>query len=281
MPAGDSTELGEGGNNLSGGQRARITLARALYAEAEVYVLDDPFSAVTVFSSQITLMFVMQVDAQVARHMFTNIFGPDGLIPMQNMSSVKHASTPVNISSYGSFSAVQRKAPAVIMATNAVHLLPHYAWVALLHQGRLLLHAQVFTLMNLVMETDAHVTDDNCDIVSITDPDFSSGGNVELCKDRKQATLLFLALRDGCSLPLAREFDDGETKVDFEESCAVSAFEEGDASLVEGEGRQQGRVSAYVYRGYFSAVGVPLCCVTFFTIIGMQVTFLEFVLYLA
>ncbi|KAB2571771.1 ATP-dependent bile acid permease [Lasiodiplodia theobromae] len=54
---GDSTEIGAQGINLSGGQRWRITLARALYSRAGILVMDDIFSA---------------VDAHVGRHIFEN-----------------------------------------------------------------------------------------------------------------------------------------------------------------------------------------------------------------
>ncbi|XP_055982306.1 ATP-binding cassette sub-family C member 10 [Sorex fumeus] len=54
LPAGDQTEVGEKGVTLSGGQRARIALARAAYQEKELYLLDDPLAA---------------VDADVARHL--------------------------------------------------------------------------------------------------------------------------------------------------------------------------------------------------------------------
>ena len=45
LPAGDQTELGENGINLSGGQKARVALARAVYADRDVMLLDDPISA--------------------------------------------------------------------------------------------------------------------------------------------------------------------------------------------------------------------------------------------
>lgn len=55
MPEGDQTLVGDRGVSLSGGQKARISLARALYVDADVYFLDDPLSA---------------VDTHVGRHIF-------------------------------------------------------------------------------------------------------------------------------------------------------------------------------------------------------------------
>ncbi|KQK07121.1 hypothetical protein BRADI_2g33210v3 [Brachypodium distachyon] len=46
FPHGDLTEIGQRGLNMSGGQKQRIQLARAVYNDADVYLLDDPFSAV-------------------------------------------------------------------------------------------------------------------------------------------------------------------------------------------------------------------------------------------
>ncbi|KAA1102969.1 hypothetical protein PGT21_002348 [Puccinia graminis f. sp. tritici] len=62
---GDETQVGEKGITLSGGQKARISLARTVYARADVYLLDDPLSS---------------VDAHVARHLFDNVIGPTGLL---------------------------------------------------------------------------------------------------------------------------------------------------------------------------------------------------------
>ncbi|KAH9124734.1 hypothetical protein AeMF1_004553 [Aphanomyces euteiches] len=46
LPSGDATEIGEKGINLSGGQRTRVALARAIYQDADVYILDDVLAAV-------------------------------------------------------------------------------------------------------------------------------------------------------------------------------------------------------------------------------------------
>ncbi|CAG8548825.1 3767_t:CDS:10, partial [Scutellospora calospora] len=65
LPGGDLTEIGERGINLSGGQKARISLARAVYARADIYLFDDPLSA---------------VDAHVGKHIFDQVIGPTGLL---------------------------------------------------------------------------------------------------------------------------------------------------------------------------------------------------------
>ncbi|CAI5456632.1 unnamed protein product [Caenorhabditis angaria] len=62
---GDETEIGEKGINLSGGQKSRISLARAVYQNRDVYLLDDPLSA---------------VDAHVGKHLFENVIGPHGML---------------------------------------------------------------------------------------------------------------------------------------------------------------------------------------------------------
>lgn len=65
LPDGDRTEVGERGISLSGGQKARLTLARAVYARADVYLLDDCLSA---------------VDQHVGRHLIDHVFGSRGLL---------------------------------------------------------------------------------------------------------------------------------------------------------------------------------------------------------
>lgn len=45
MQGGDLTEIGERGVNISGGQKQRVSMARALYSDSDVYIFDDPLSA--------------------------------------------------------------------------------------------------------------------------------------------------------------------------------------------------------------------------------------------
>ncbi|XP_025100027.1 multidrug resistance-associated protein 1-like [Pomacea canaliculata] len=75
LPAGDMTEIGERGINLSGGQKQRVSLARAVYSDSDIYLLDDPLSA---------------VDSHVGKHIFTEVIGPNGLLRHKTRVLVTH-----------------------------------------------------------------------------------------------------------------------------------------------------------------------------------------------
>ncbi|XP_072737296.1 ATP-binding cassette sub-family C member 3 isoform X2 [Ciconia boyciana] len=75
LPGGDQTEIGEKGINLSGGQRQRVSLARAAYSNSDIYLLDDPLSA---------------VDSHVAKHIFDKVIGPDGILKGKTRILVTH-----------------------------------------------------------------------------------------------------------------------------------------------------------------------------------------------
>ncbi len=78
LPAGDKTEIGEKGINLSGGQKQRVSLARAVYSKADLYLLDDPLSA---------------VDSHVGKHIFEHVVGPNGCLKNTTRVLVTHGIT--------------------------------------------------------------------------------------------------------------------------------------------------------------------------------------------
>lgn len=79
------------GLNLSGGQKQRVSLARAVYRKADVYLLDDPLSA---------------VDAHVGQHIFDKVIGPKGVLrdkvlkPYTTSQPVEYFTTKVTVHSW-------------------------------------------------------------------------------------------------------------------------------------------------------------------------------------
>jgi len=75
LPGGDQTEIGEKGINISGGQKQRVSLARAAYFDADVYLFDDPLSA---------------VDSHVGKHIFDNLLSKNGMLKNKTRVLVTH-----------------------------------------------------------------------------------------------------------------------------------------------------------------------------------------------
>ena len=74
MPAGDRTEIGERGVTLSGGQKARLSLARAVYHKSDIMLMDDPISA---------------LDADVRTKVFQRVF--QGILSNKTRILVTHS----------------------------------------------------------------------------------------------------------------------------------------------------------------------------------------------
>ncbi|TQV93041.1 Vacuolar metal resistance and drug detoxification protein [Cordyceps javanica] len=73
VPDGDQTRTGSGGCSLSGGQRQRLGLARSAYAQKEIIIVDDLFSA---------------VDPETAGEIYTRLFGPQGIVRRWNCTVI-------------------------------------------------------------------------------------------------------------------------------------------------------------------------------------------------
>ncbi|KAK2672248.1 hypothetical protein RAB80_012327 [Fusarium oxysporum f. sp. vasinfectum] len=85
LPDGDETVVGERGISLSGGQKARVSLARAVYARADIYLLDDVLSA---------------VDSHVGRHIIDNVLGTRGLLASKTRILATNAIAVLRQASY-------------------------------------------------------------------------------------------------------------------------------------------------------------------------------------
>ncbi|CAM3139709.1 ABC transporter ATP-binding protein [Vibrio rarus] len=80
MPDGFNTQLREGGTNLSGGQKQRLTLARALLSDADILLLDDPFSALD-----------MKTEVQVRRNLKAHYSHKTMLLVTQRLTNLIEA----------------------------------------------------------------------------------------------------------------------------------------------------------------------------------------------
>uniref|UniRef100_A0A0N4Z034 ABC-type glutathione-S-conjugate transporter n=1 Tax=Parastrongyloides trichosuri TaxID=131310 RepID=A0A0N4Z034_PARTI len=77
LPNGDLTEIGEKGINLSGGQKQRVNIARSIYADQDIYIIDDALSA---------------VDAHVGKHIFDHALSSStGLLKNKTRILVTHS----------------------------------------------------------------------------------------------------------------------------------------------------------------------------------------------
>ena len=79
LPDKDATMIGERGVTLSGGQKQRVAIARAVYASADVYLLDDPLSA---------------VDNHVGAALFDQVLGQNGVLGKTTRVLVTNAAVP-------------------------------------------------------------------------------------------------------------------------------------------------------------------------------------------
>jgi len=109
---GDRTEIGERGVTVSGGQKARISLARALYGKPSLLLLDDPLSAVDVHVAQ---HLVAHALLKVARHKL----GSAVVLASHQLQFVNELADEVIVLSHGHV--IAKGPPEAIAATELVH----------------------------------------------------------------------------------------------------------------------------------------------------------------
>ncbi|KAF8195279.1 P-loop containing nucleoside triphosphate hydrolase protein [Mycena galopus ATCC 62051] len=126
LPRRDMTKLGDKGTTLSGGQRQRLAIARAVYAQADLVLLDDVLSA---------------LDGETEAHVFESLFGPEGMLKGKTTVLVTHGVHHLpsadkvivmdlgKITHFGAFEQV-RDAGATFALTSAGEFAAKYGQVA-------------------------------------------------------------------------------------------------------------------------------------------------------
>ncbi|KAF8436032.1 hypothetical protein L210DRAFT_3632182 [Boletus edulis BED1] len=219
LPQGDMTEVGEKGITLSGGQRARVALARAVYARADLVLLDDVLAA---------------VDSHVARHVFDNVIGPQGLLATK----------------------------ARILVTNSIAYLKHFDQLAYIRRGIIL---ECGTYQQLISNPDGavykliqnHAANGSSASATVgaNTPAHTNGSGVSTpsTSDRNTQATLFDAI-DSAAEKVARRSSFSKAVI-----APLPPVREATSSGLSKEYSEQGRVKRDVYLLYLQSASKMGC----------------------
>uniref|UniRef100_A0A8C0VM35 ABC-type glutathione-S-conjugate transporter n=1 Tax=Cyanistes caeruleus TaxID=156563 RepID=A0A8C0VM35_CYACU len=234
LPAGDQTEIGEKGINLSGGQKQRVSLARAVYSNADIYILDDPLSA---------------VDAHVGKYLFQHVLGPKGLLQKKTRILVTH-----------SISFLPQVDNIVVLTAGAVSEHGSYS--------TLLANKGAFSqFLNLYGKQEEDVSEENTAVVALAGDEEEADEGIDPCMDERPDDVVTMTLKREASIhrrKLSRSLSKRST------SSQKAAQEERPKKLkgqqlIEKEAVETGRVKFSMYLRYLRAVGF---CFSFWIVMG-------------
>lgn len=236
LPGGDMTQIGEKGINVSGGQKARIALARAVYSRADVYLLDDPLSA---------------VDAHVGKHLFQHVIGPDGLLAGKTRVLVTHQTQYLPLAD-----------DVVLIESGSVMMRGHFDE---LRQSE---HAGDFPALSGLLEDVSTAEDIRVSLVEDAPPVDSAAPEPPTAPPSDPPS-------EPASGPPSKPASQRDEEVDIEATTTGGVIAAGNAKqndsgarLVQLEERQTGAIDRKVFEAYIRAAGgkklvvvaVLLCC---------------------
>ncbi|XP_074882257.1 ATP-binding cassette sub-family C member 2 isoform X4 [Buteo buteo] len=225
LPAGDQTEIGEKGINLSGGQKQRVSLARALYSNADIYVLDDPLSA---------------VDAHVGKYLFEHVLGPKGLLQKKTRILVTH-----------SISFLPQVDNIVVLVAGAVS--EHGSYSTLLAN-----RGAFAQFLNLYGSQEEDASERNTTAVALAGDEEQGDEDIEPCVEEGPDDVVTMTLKRDASIR-QREFSRSLSKSST--NSWKKAQEEPPKKLkgqqlIEKEAVETGKVKFSMYLRYLHAVGL-------------------------
>ncbi|XP_041875019.1 ATP-binding cassette sub-family C member 2 isoform X1 [Corvus kubaryi] len=234
LPAGDQTEIGEKGINLSGGQKQRVSLARAVYSNADIYILDDPLSA---------------VDAHVGKYLFDHVLGPKGLLQKKTRILVTH-----------SISFLPQVDNIVVLAAGAVS--EHGSYSTLLAKK-----GAFAQFLNLYGNQEEDVPEENTTAVALAGDEEEADEGVDPCVEEGSGDVVTMTLKREASIhrrklsrSLSRKSTSSRKKAQEEPPKKLKGQQ-----LIEKEAVETGRVKFSMYLRYLRAVGL---CFSFWIVMG-------------
>jgi ATP-binding cassette subfamily C (CFTR/MRP) protein 1 len=259
LPDGDRTEVGEKGISLSGGQKARLQLARAVYARADVYLLDDILSAVDQHGKQdhSTLHFKAN-DSIVGRHIINEVVGPQGLL----------------------------KGKTRILATNSIPVLKEADHILLINDGRITeegsywdaiakdgeIAALIKTVKSSADESDSPYTSSSSPIKASSGIDSGEDSDEDILSAFGEKGIISDKEIGGrasmTSLRRASTSSFGRPRKGDEELAALPTVK----SRQTKEIGEKGKVKWSVYTAYAKACNARAVCVWLFTMVAVQVS---------
>ncbi|XP_051473900.1 ATP-binding cassette sub-family C member 2 isoform X2 [Apus apus] len=234
LPAGDQTEIGEKGINLSGGQKQRVSLARAVYSNADIYVLDDPLSA---------------VDAHVGKYLFENVLGPEGLLQKKTRILVTH-----------SISFLPRVDNIVVLVAGEVSEQGSYS--------KLLANKGAFAqFLNLYGRQEEDASEKNTTAVALAGDEEQGDEDVEPCVEEGPDDVVTMTLKREASVrqrEFSRSLSKRSTK-SWKKAQDEPPKKLKGQKLIEKEAVETGKVKFSMYLRYLRAVGL---CYSFWIAMG-------------
>ncbi|XP_015781053.1 multidrug resistance-associated protein 1-like [Tetranychus urticae] len=224
LAGGDLTEIGEKGINVSGGQKQRISIARAVYSNSDIYLFDDPLSA---------------VDAHVAKHLFDQVIGPKGMLKNKTRLLVTHRIT-----------FLPQVDEIVVLRDGKIYESGTYSEL-MAKKGEFFDY-----IVQYLTEREEELDPEEKDFVKALDPEIekklsltrsvstssSLTSSIRLRRRKSRASLI----RSSSVISKNEEPDSKDDKF----------------KLIEAENVETGSVNSKIYLDYFIAIGVKACVVT-------------------
>ncbi|XP_052656140.1 ATP-binding cassette sub-family C member 2 isoform X2 [Harpia harpyja] len=225
LPAGDQTEIGEKGINLSGGQKQRVSLARAVYSNADIYVLDDPLSA---------------VDAHVGKYLFEHVLGPKGLLQKKTRILVTH-----------SISFLPQVNNIVVLVAGAVS--EHGSYSTLLAN-----RGAFAQFLNLYGSQEEDASEKNTTAVALAGDEEQGDEDIEPCVEEGPDDVVTMTLKRNASIrqrELSRSLSKSSTN-SWKKAQEEPPKKLKGQQLIEKEAVETGKVKFSMYLRYLHAVGL-------------------------